>query len=104
MQGHTLCKALSFQCAAYIDASSHKQSVVRATSLYIYIYIRIYIYVYVYISYVCIYRSNKMNRKARVWKDFLSRASKEVKKAPTDSRIIQKFEIAILASFKIVFE
>ena len=45
-----------------------------------------------------------MNRKARVWKDLLSRASKEVKKAPTDSRIIQKFEIAILASFKIVFE
>ena len=47
-----------------------------------------------------------MNRKARVWKDLLSRASKDVKKAPTDSRIIQKLEIAITAtyvrSFKIV--
>ena len=40
-----------------------------------------------------------MNRKARVWKDLLNRASKDVKKAPTDSRIIQKFEIAITATY-----
>ena len=77
--------------------------------LYVYIYIYIYIYTYIYIyiyTYVYIYRSNKMNRKARAWKDLLSRASKDVKKAPTDSRIIQKLEIAITAtyvrSFKIV--
>ncbi len=39
-----------------------------------------------------------MNRKARVWKYLLGRASGEVKKAPTDSRIIQKFEIAVIAT------
>ena len=69
--------------------------------IYIYTYVRIYIrtYVRIYLCIrICIYRSNKMNRKARVWKYLLGRASEEVKKAPTDSRIIQKFEIAVIAT------